>query len=141
MRFWDTSALLLLVVEDARSASARSLVRGDPDIVAWWGTPVECASAAARLRREGRIDAGAERTVIRLVERLRTSWVEIQPSEEVLARAVRALRVHPLRTLDAFQLAAALTWAGTHTGSELVTLDGRLAEAARAEGFEVLMPA
>jgi uncharacterized protein len=140
VRFRDTSALLLLLVEDPRSGWARSLLQADRDIVAWWGTPVECASAVARLRREGRIDSRAESGLLRLADRLRSAWIEIQPAEEVRARAMRVLRLHSLRSLDAFQLAAALTWAGPHAGGDFVTLDQRLADAARAEGFEVLLP-
>jgi predicted nucleic acid-binding protein len=61
----------------------------------------------------------------------------------VRSYAFRVLRVHQLRAADALQLAAALVWAGTPaTGpspvAEIVTLDGRLAEAARLEGLSVL---
>lgn len=53
---------------------------------------------------------------------------------------MRMLRVHALRAADALPLAAAITWAGSppFEGAELVTLDGRLAEAAALEGFRVL---
>jgi len=47
--------------------------------------------------------------------------------------------VHELRAADAFQLAAALAAAeGSPSTLELVTLDDRLALAARREGFTVL---
>ena len=46
---------------------------------------------------------------------------------------------HPLRAADALQLGAALVAAdGDPQSLELVTLDNRLAEAARLEGFSVL---
>ena len=46
---------------------------------------------------------------------------------------------HPLRTADALQLGAALVAAdGDPQSLELVTLDRRLADAARREGFPVL---
>jgi uncharacterized protein len=49
---------------------------------------------------------------------------------------VRFLRVHPLRTSDALQLAAAFVAAERRPSSlEVVTLDDRLAAAARKEGF------
>ncbi|MFC1791802.1 hypothetical protein ACFL0I_04985 [Gemmatimonadota bacterium] len=53
-------------------------------------------------------------------------------------RAVRLLRVHALRAADALQLSAALVWAGSPRGAELVTYDERLALAARLEGFRVV---
>jgi hypothetical protein len=52
---------------------------------------------------------------------------------------VRFLRVHPLRAADALQLAAAFLAAERRPSSlELVTLDDRLADAARKEGFELI---
>lgn len=56
----------------------------------------------------------------------------------VQSQARRLLRVHPLRASDAFQLGAALVWAGNQPAGKLMhTLDERLAFASRREGFEV----
>jgi predicted nucleic acid-binding protein len=50
--------------------------------------------------------------------------------------------MHPLRSADALQLAAALIAAEDHPGSlPFVTLDDRLALAAEREGFTVVRPA
>jgi hypothetical protein len=50
--------------------------------------------------------------------------------------ARRVLRVHALRAADALQLAAALLVSEGNPGSlEVVTLDDRLLDAARREGF------
>ena len=99
---------------------------------------MECVSAAGRLRREERLTVDDEERVLDLLDELRTSWLEIQPSEEVRDRAIRMLRVHPIKEADAFQLAAARVWAGFTERPELVTYDDRLALAARLEGFRVL---
>lgn len=57
-------------------------------------------------------------------------------SDAVREAAVRFLRVHPLRAADALQLAAAFVAAeGRPSSLDLVTLNGRLAAAARKEGF------
>ncbi|MCG8481353.1 MAG: hypothetical protein MI724_19820, partial [Spirochaetales bacterium] len=73
------------------------------------------------------------------LETLAASWTEVHPSEEVRLRSLRLLRVHPLRTADAFQLAAALTVvAPSVTSFPFVCSDTRLAEAAEKEGFAVL---
>jgi len=106
-------------------------------VVRFRGTSVECASAAARLRREGVLDLAGEERVLALVDELRGSWVEILPSSEVRALAGRLLRVHSLTAADALQLGAALVWSGGERGLSMVTLDERLALAARLEGFEV----
>ena len=53
--------------------------------------------------------------------------------------AARFVRVHALRAADALQLAAAFVAAeGRPASLDLVTLDDRLAEAARKEGFELV---
>jgi predicted nucleic acid-binding protein len=55
--------------------------------------------------------------------------------------AIRLLRVHPLRTADALQLAAAIAAAEDHPATlPFVTLDERLAQAAEREGFPVARP-
>jgi len=138
VRFWDTSALVPLLLEQEATAEVVDLLSQDPEIVAWWGTPVECASVAARLRREERLTVEEEGQVLELLDTLRKSWLEILPSEEVRTRATRLLRVHGLKAADSLQLAAALLWAGSPDRAELVTFDERLALAARLEGFRVL---
>jgi len=60
--------------------------------------------------------------------------LEQEPSDE----ARRLLRIHAVRAADALQLAAASVRAGPVTGAEFVTLDERLALAARLEGFRIL---
>ena len=138
MRFWHTSALVPLLLEQEATPEVVELLESDGGIVAWWGSSVECASAAARLRREDRLTLDEEDRVLELLNQLRDAWLEILPTEEVHHEARRLLRVHPLRAADALQLAAARVWAGSADGPELVTYDERLALAARLEGFRVL---
>lgn len=138
MRFWDASALVPLCLEQDASRDLLELLEEDLEVAVWWGSPVECASAFARLRREGVLDAGGEETARSLIEQLRVAWYEIQPGETVRHQAMRLLRIHPLRAADALQLAAALDWAGSPPSAVLVTLDDRLKTAARLEGFRVL---
>lgn len=137
MRFWDTSAIVPLLLEQPASGRARELLAEDPAMAAWWGTPIECWSAAARLRREGRLSEQDEAAVHELLKDLHDNWVEVLPSEEVRKRACRLLQVHALCPADAVQLAAALTCAGSPGGAGFVALDERLRSAARAEGLGV----
>jgi hypothetical protein len=143
MRFWDSSAVAALCVDEPRTAEAERLVREDSELVVWWATPVECASAIARRRREGSLSTPEELAAIEVVDHLTQAWVEIQPGERVRSHAFRLLRIHSLRAADALQLAAALVWAGMPPaspapGAEFVTFDERLAEAARLEGLTIL---
>lgn len=137
MRFWDSSAIVPLLLDQPASDRARALIEDDSDVVAWWGTTVECASAVARLRREGRLDTSEEAAALRILDRLRRGWYEVLPGDSVRAQALRVLRLHPLRSADAMQLAAALEWSGTPARGVLVTFDDRLAESAELEGFQL----
>ena len=142
MRYWDSSALVPLLVDEATSASTGALFGADPQVVTWWGTAIECVSALARLEREGALDLAAVRQASGRLDALELAWSEVQPSERVRALASRLLRVHPLRAGDALQLAAALVAAEGHPASlVVVTLDDRLAVAAEREGLRVLAPA
>jgi predicted nucleic acid-binding protein len=125
-------------MEQPATPAVVDVLNDDPAIVAWWGTPVECASAAARLRREDSLVVGDEERVLDLLGRLQESWVEVLPSNEVRSRAFRLLRVHSLKAADALQLAAALVWAGDEARAGFVTFDERLGLPARLEGFRVL---
>lgn len=138
MRFWDSSALVPLFVAETASPSMHALVGVDPEIVAWWATQVECISAIAQREREGAADPASVEQALGRLDELANAWHEIEPSEQVRRTARRVLRVHPLRTADALQVAAAIVAAeGRPSSLELVTLDDRLADAARREGFVV----
>jgi predicted nucleic acid-binding protein len=135
MRFWDTSALVPLCVDEPESVSVNALLRDDPSIVVWWGSIIECWSALARRRREGMLQNADEECARTLLRTLQESWIEVLPGEDVRARAGRLLRLHPIRSADAVQLAAALVWAGDPPSGEIVVYDRRLREAARLEGL------
>jgi len=108
-------------------------------VLVWWATEVECASAIARLEREGALEPQAAREAFDRLKRLADGWHEVDPSDGVRETAVRFLRVHSLRAADALQLAAAFVAAERRPSSlELITLDDRLAAAARKEGFAVV---
>ena len=54
--------------------------------------------------------------------------------------AERAISIHGLRTLDAFQLAAALTWCrGRPLQARMASLDDRLTMTAKREGFWLVL--
>lgn len=137
MKFWDSSALVPLLLDEPRSGLLRAVAAGDGSIAIWWGSPVECCSAVGRLRREGVITVAEEDEIRRAIESLAGCWTEIEPTAEVRRVAMRLLLNHPLRAADALQLAAALAWSGGG-GREFVCLDERLRLAARNEGFSVL---
>jgi len=138
MRFWDASAVVALLAEEAAQPRMRELLKEDAEILAWWGTPVEIASALARRERERLLTAEQVAAGLRAARQLADGWHEIVPSDAVRRSAERLLRVHPLRTADSLQLAAALIGADHDPGTlAIVCLDERLTDAARREGFLV----
>lgn len=139
MKFWDSSALLPLLVDEPARTRLLALLEQDSEVLAWWGTSVELTSALARREREGLLTADEVSAALGAVRALAESWHEIVPSDAVRRTAERLLRTHPVRAADALQLAALLI-AADHdpTSLELVCLDERLNAAARREGFTVL---
>jgi len=139
VKFWDTSAIVPLLVAEKTTARLQALGRRDPDMLAWWGSAVECASALARLDRDAALDANSAAVAFQRLRQIADAWHEIEPSQLVSENAVRFLRVHPLRAADALQLAAAFVAAERRPPSlQVVTLDERLADAMRKEGFAVV---
>lgn len=138
MRFWDSSAILPLLVGEAATDAMRAIAREDDSMLVWWATPVECVSALGRLEREGNVSDEAVVSAIERLDAFADAWNEVQPVAAVRRTARRLLRVHPLRAADALQLSAAVVACeGNPATLEIVTLDDRLVEAARREGFVV----
>ncbi len=139
MKFWDASALIPLCLSERHSATLKRIAQDDESLVAWWGSPVECLSAIARLRREFVLSEIEEERARLLLRALQEVWTEVEPTSVVREQAGRILRLHPLRAADALQLGAALVWCqGDPLMQAFVCLDQRLREAARREGFTIL---
>jgi uncharacterized protein len=139
MRFWDSSAVVPLLVAQSGSQRADAWFREDREVVLWTLNGVEITSAFWRLVREGALDEGHARAAEQRAAELAAASRVVVDVDGVKTYAQRLLRVHTLRAADALQLGAALVWAnGRPEGRSLCTLDDRLALAARREGFLVL---
>ncbi len=139
MKFWDASALVPLLIVEPTTRRLQTLAARDPEMLVWWGSEVECVSALARMERAAALDPRAANLAYDRLDQLADGWYEIEASEIVRETAIRFLRVHVLRAADALQLAAAFVAAENRPASlQLVTLDDRLADAARKEGFAVI---
>ena len=139
MKFWDASAIVPLLVAEPTTRRLQALAARDPDMLVWWGSAVECGSALARLERAAALDVKGIALASNRLTQLANGWHEIEPSDIVRESAMRFLRVHPLRGADALQLAAAFIAAEHRPASlQVVTLDERLADAARKEGFALV---
>lgn len=141
MRFWDSSAIVPLVIEEPTSKACRALLRADPVMIAWCFTRTEVLSAVHREARAGRLSARAVQVAESRITKLSERWWEIDAVADTREAAERLLRHHPLRCADSLQLGAALVaFAGQPRGRFFVVRDALLAEAAESEGFSVLVP-
>ncbi len=137
--FWDSSAVVPLLLPDVRSAPLAALLRSDTEPALWWASPVECQSALYRRSREGGLPSAALAQALERLKALVADVDVVAPTLPLRERAGRLLAGHPLRAADALQLAGALVWCDeSPQGDAFVCLDERLSGAARREGFTVL---
>ena len=139
MTYWDSSALVPLVVDESSTGRMRKLLFEDPEVTTWIWTRTEVISAIERRVRQGLLPAPERRPVLDRLDDLAGGWDEVTEVLAVRTRANALLARHPLRAADAGQLGAALQ-VREQIGARLpfVTRDRRLALAAEREGFEVL---
>ena len=87
MRFWDSSAILPLIVEERASNYATRFYEANPELVVWWAASVECASALARLERDGAIETRDLTQALQQLQALQSAWNEGQPLDTVRVAA------------------------------------------------------
>lgn len=134
--YWDTSAVLSTLVADAHSRSATALFqRGAPKLLSTLAL-AESLAVLARLERAGEIRPVDGRRASASL--LAAPWLryEEQPRREVLADL--AART-PLRGLDLWHLAIALTAREALPELQLFTFGRALAAAAEAEGLAAVV--
>jgi hypothetical protein len=138
MHYWDASAIVPLCVEEASSATFRSLAEAER-IVTWCLSAVEVRSGIERRARDGSLAPDARERAVADLRQLAEAWTEVTMIAPVRERALRLLAVHVLRGADAVQLAAALVVTEDQpAGHSFVSTDARLRTAAEREGFAVV---
>ena len=138
MRFWDTSALIPLMLDEPESGRMRQLLAEDDSIATAAITPIEIASVLWRRRHAGRLRVDEHHEADVLFAELSARWNEVAYTSLTVETSLDVITRHPLRTLDAMQLAAAIVLIDAPLHIAFVTLDKNLAPAARAEAFTVL---
>jgi predicted nucleic acid-binding protein len=107
------------------------------EAVVWWATPVEIASALARLVRMKQLAPSDWTKARKLAQRLADSWSVIEPSNALRAKSAHLVDRYDLRAADSFQLAAALEWCeDAPQGRVFLTADRRLRDVALLSGFD-----
>ena len=139
MNYWDTSALLKLFVREPGSSDARAVLAGDREVATALLTYIEAYSAFTRRGQDGSL---THADLAKVRRRFGTEWnayLRVPVTEEVVRRARAAAERHGIRTLDAVHLASLLELEerlGERIG--LIAADGRLLQAATAEGVRVI---
>ena len=136
--FWDSSALVPLLVHEAASRRAHAELRKFLPVV-WWGTPVEIHSAISRVHRLGQLSDRGKQKALAQLDILVRGVKEILPGDHVRDLARKMLDVHDLRAADSLQLAAALVWCQERPAKRnFLGADRRLLDAVRTQGFAVV---
>ncbi len=97
VRFWDTSALVTLLVDESQTDYSLGSLVEDQEMLVWCLIRVEVMSALCCCNREGVLaDVDFRHAKARLTTILENVY-EIKAIEAVRDRACRLLEVHPLR--------------------------------------------
>jgi uncharacterized protein len=143
VRYYDTSALVKQYLQEAGSKLVLELLKSGEKVYTASLTYAEGHAAFSRRTREGRL---TRQTARRLALRFDKDWESYDVvilGEDVLRLARQMLYRHPLRSADAIHLASALLLARTSPTARwsFVCADGRLCDAAKAEGFQPIFTA
>lgn len=143
MRYYDTSALVKQYLHEAGSNRVLELLKSGEKVYTASLTYAETHAAFSRRSREGRLKRQTTRRLALRFDRDWESYDIVVLSENVLQLARQMLYRHPLRSADAIHLASALLLARTSPTARwsFVCADGRLCDAANAEGFEPIFTA
>ena len=89
MRFWDSSAIVPLLLEEPARERLLAMVESDRVMVVWWATPVELVSALSRRERDGGISLEDVTSSIERLRSLQRAWQTVLPTDAIRARAQR----------------------------------------------------
>ena len=136
--FLDSSALAKRYLREPGTDEVLGWMDRHPVVISRLAQ-VEIASALARLTREESLTREAAEAAYAALVHDVPHFDVVELSASVTHRAMALLREHPLRSLDAIQLASCIEFT-QRSGLEttLITYDRRLAEIARLEGVLVV---
>jgi len=138
MRFWDSSAIVPLLVLERETERCLRAFQSDQEVMVWTMSKMEVFSALCRRFREGALKEADFYSAKKRMNDFFDMAFEIISVSKVKDRALRLLQVHPLRAADAIQLAAVLVATKEETSRlPVMSFDDKLTQAARREGFTV----
>lgn len=142
--YFDTSALVKLYIQENGSDSLREMLDQNEDnrIFILEITLLEAHSTLRRLEREHKISTvAANRFIMQIDQHGKSRYFVEQISGQVTDEASILIDKHPLRSLDALQLAGCVLLSQTnHLPPIFVSADYRLCAAATAERIPTINP-
>lgn len=130
--YWDTSAVLSCLIQDAHSHEARRWLTGDAVHLVSSLAGAEFHACIARLLREGHLTPPLAQATVQAFEQGPWRRITTGPDPELFwSLSCR----HRLRGADLWHLALAITLQHDLPEMEMLTFDTMLAEAARLEGL------
>lgn len=136
--FFDSSAIIPILLQQPFSTRARQLLRKYQKPVLAWTTPIEVQSALSRLSRHGYLNDKDYQTALDRFRSIEDIRIEVLPTAILRELAREILQTYDLRAADAIQIGSALLWCNQKPkGNAFVTFDARLADAAAKAGFAV----
>ncbi len=134
--YLDTSALLHWMLGQAQASTVESRLDAADAVLASVLTLTEARRALVRAERTGVLKAADVERLRGILARLEGSWILMDVTSEVRARAEAAFPVEPLRTLDALHLATALLFARVQESLSVLSFDERIVRNAEALGLD-----
>jgi predicted nucleic acid-binding protein len=139
MKYFDTSALIKHLVEEAGANKVTALMVAEPRLATSRVAYVEVHAALARMLREGLLTHLAHQ---RLADSFDLDWlayIRVDVVDGLLSLVRELVRRHPLRGFDAVHLASAII-VGSELGEpvQFVASDHRLLAAAKGEGLPIV---
>ena len=133
----ESSAVLAWLFDEPGADRVVAILEGAEQPAASVLTRLEVERTMARHVASGkRSEAEANRLRGRLAREM-ASWMMVGMREEILERAARPFPIEPLRALDAIHLATALELVKPFPEVQILTLDRRVADNARALGLDL----
>ena len=141
MLYWDSSALVASLILEIDTDRVRACSESAGEMRAYTSilTPLEVESAVQRRLKEQSITLEQAKGARLLAAEFRRRTTLVTTDQNLLDTALHLQKVYSLRPLDAVQLASARVGTEDPSSVNFLCLDSRLNEAARQEGFSVLL--
>lgn len=139
IQYWDTSALVKLVVGEEGSPAARACTEDASYMLTCRIAFVEAMAAIARAQRLDRLSPGAAGMARAGFRGLWQGLLIVEVDQGLVERAAHLAAVHALRGYDATHLAAAVSLQRPGEPVALITWDQDLSAAGRMEGLRPLL--